>query len=153
MLNPNGEHPIDATTLARQMAELIDEKQGDDITLLDVSGPLVIADYFVIATARNPRHAQGMAADLARAAKHLGVTRRRTSGAEGESAWVLLDLDVVIVHIFQADARQFYDLESLWADAERVEFTPAERPATEAATPGVEVSPAWEAFPESLDDL
>lgn len=88
--------------------------------ILDVSGPLVIADYFVIATARNPRHALALARELEFTAKQLGIPRRNTAGAQNETPWVLLDLDEIVVHIFQEQTRSFYDLEGLWADVPRV---------------------------------
>ncbi len=92
-----------------------------------MSGPLAIADWFVIATARNPRHAQAIARELLKAAKASGSVNHRISGLEDEGGWILLDLDWVVVHIFVAEKRAFYDLESLWSDATRVTFTPRER--------------------------
>lgn len=100
------------------------EKQGADIEILDVSGPLIIADYFVIVTARNTRHARSIARDLETQLKHAGIPRRHTAGIDGDSPWVLLDFDEVVVHIFVGETRSFYDLEGLWADAPRLEFVP-----------------------------
>ena len=108
---------------------MIDERQGDDIVILDVSGPLAIADYFVIATARNDRHAQAIARELLRAGKAAGHLRRHAAGLEGESGWVLLDFDDVVVHVFVAEKRDFYALEALWSDVPRLDYAPKERPA------------------------
>jgi ribosome-associated protein len=136
-----GVQAIEAKELARQIAEVIDEKQGADIQILDVSGPLVIADHFVVASARNPRHARAIASEVVYAMKQLARPCRHAAGNEGESNWVLLDFDDVVVHIFQDEARAFYDLESLWADVPRLEFTPARRAAGDASV--------WESLPES----
>ena len=106
----------------------MEEKQGEDLCILDVSGPLVIADYFVIANARNTRHARAIASGVDYAMKQTGRLRRNAAGVTGESNWVLLDFDDVVVHIFQADARAFYDLENLWADVPRVAYEPSETP-------------------------
>jgi ribosome silencing factor RsfS/YbeB/iojap len=97
---------------------------------LDVSGPLVITDYFVIATVRSARQALAIAKELDASMKHQGHRRRNASNMDGdEPSWVLRDYDDVVVHLFQAEARAFYDLESLWADAPRVPFTAEPRTA------------------------
>lgn len=95
--------------------------------ILDVSGPLAIADWFVIATAKNARHAQAMAREILKAAKAGGSTQHRISGLEDEGGWILIDLDWVVVHLLVTEKRVFYDLESLWSDAPRLAFTPQER--------------------------
>lgn len=95
-----------------------------DIAILDVSGPLVIADYFVIATVQSTRQALSLARDLdAESKAQRGRRRRNASGLDGEvSNWLLLDFDDVVVHLFQPEARTYYDLEALWADVPRVPF-------------------------------
>jgi len=120
--------------LALALAELLDGRQATDIAILDVSGPLVIADYFVIATARNPRHASGLAQEIDFALKRGGRLRRNLAGTDGETNWALLDFDDVVVHIFVAEAREFYALDQLWADVPRVEFIPGEHDAAPTST-------------------
>ena len=100
----------------------------------------------MIATARNPRHAQSMARELGAFAKTIGLTRRGTSGIDNESGWALVDLDWVVVHLFDAERRAFYRLEELWGDVPRVPFTPAERPveAQRSTEPAADsVPPGW----------
>jgi len=110
---------------------LLDEKLAEQITILDISGQLVIADYFLIATVRNTRHALALHRDLDQAALRQHGRRRLNRGASDSesSGWVLLDFDEVVVQLFTAQARAFYRLEDLWADAPRLPFTPAPRPA------------------------
>jgi ribosome-associated protein len=120
--------PNPATTqTALAIAQHLDEKQATDIVVLDVSGPFVIADYFVIATVHSTRQAQALAKELDLENKATrGRRRRNTGGLETEeSNWVLLDFDDVVVHLFLPEARAYYALESLWADVPRVPFTPA----------------------------
>ena len=117
-----------ARELALALADLIDQKQGKDIAILDVSGPLVIADCFVIASARNARHAQAIGTELTLTMKARNRPRRNAAGTEGENHWVLVDFDEVVVHVFEEQARSFYDLESLWADVPRIPFTPSAKP-------------------------
>lgn len=131
-----------ARDLALALADLIDQKQGKDIVILDVSGPLVIADYFVIASARNARHAQAIGTEVTLALKAQGRPRRGAAGTEGENHWVLVDFDEVVVHVFEDEARTFYDLESLWADVPRIPFTPTPRP-----------QPVEEPGPDSIEPL
>ena len=117
-----------------------------------MSGPLAIADYFVIATARNHRHATGLARQLVYTLKQKGRLRRNAAGLEGENRWILIDFDEVVVHVFLEDARRFYGLENLWSDAPDVEFTPKERPAgaPDSATSGSFPDTGW---PDSMGDL
>lgn len=117
----------EAKQLALAIAQHLDGKQARDIVILDVSGPLVIADFFVIATVQSTRQAQSLAKELDLESKTTrGRRRRNTGGMETEeSNWVLLDFDVVVVHLFLPEAREYYGLETLWADVPRVPFTPA----------------------------
>jgi len=113
--------------MALAIAQRLDEKQATDIVVLDVSGPFVIADYFVIATVQSTRQAQALAKELDLESKATrGRRRRNTGGLETEdSNWVLLDFDDIIVHLFLPEAREYYGLETLWADVPRLPFTPA----------------------------
>lgn len=111
--------------LALRIAEVIDERQGTEVAILDVTGPLVIADYFVVATVRNDRHGAALARELIATLKAGGHLRRNAAGLDSETGWVLLDFDEVVVHLFTEEAREFYDLENLWSDAPRVAFTPS----------------------------
>lgn len=92
----------------------------------------------MIATARNARHANAMARELSMIAKTAGAAFRRLSGVDTESGWVLLDFDTVVVHLFDAEKRAFYALESLWSDVPRVPFEAKPR----AATPPAEDQPS-----------
>ncbi len=116
--------------LALHIAQRLDEKQAEDIAVLDVSGPLVIADVFVVATVNSTRQAQALAREIDQEVKGLrGRRRRNTGGLETEdSNWVLLDFDDVVVHLFLPEARVYYALEELWADVPRIPFTPAPKP-------------------------
>ena len=105
---------------ARAAALAIDDKRGLDIVVMDVAEMLQITEVFVIATGTSRRHA----VTLADAAKEqIGVdfdVRPLRSEGEEDGEWILLDFGPVVVHVFQEDTRKFYDLERLWADAERI---------------------------------
>ena len=107
--------------MALTIAERLDQKQAGDIVILDVSGPLVIADYFVVATVQSTRQGQALAKELDIEHKATRGRRRRNSGGMDteDSNWVLLDFDDIVVHLFLPDSRTYYGLESLWADVPR----------------------------------
>jgi ribosome-associated protein len=89
------------------------------VVLLDVRGVASFADYFVIASAMNPRHVRALMDTLE---KDIGRPGGRTRRAEGEveSGWVLLDYGDVIVHLFSPEMREYYALEELWSTAQEV---------------------------------
>ncbi len=109
------------------MAAFLVEKQAEDIAVLDVSRPLAIVDYFVLATIRSTRQSQAIARELDLEIKHLRGRRKRNQGGmeTEDSNWVLLDFDDVVVHLFLPEARTYYGLESLWADAPRLDLDAA----------------------------
>lgn len=128
--------PDPATTnLALHIAQRLQGWQATDVVVLDVSGPLVIADYFVIATVQSTRQAQALARELDLESKQeRGRRRRNTGGLETEASnWVLLDFDDIVVHLFLPEAREYYALESLWADVPRVPV-PAAAPIDDTPT-------------------
>ena len=108
-----------SVVLARACARAADDKKGEDTVVLDLRKLTYITDYFVITTAGNPRHVGAVAAAVAEEAARLNA---RTIGREGteDSGWVLLDFVDVVVHVFDAERRNLYDLGLLWGDAPRV---------------------------------
>jgi len=101
------------------LAALLDEKQGEEIVVLDVTGICPIAEHIIVVSARGQRHAQS----LADAALHLAKEKNFISfGMEGydTGAWILVDLNDIIVHVFQEDIRKFYNIEGLWSEGKRL---------------------------------
>lgn len=114
----------DPLNLARSCAAILDEKKITDLAILDVGDTLSITSYFVMGTGLNPRHLQSVVDHIERRLKESGVRRRGVEGYR-EGKWILLDLGDVIIHLFLAESRKFYDLELLWGDAERCDLAPA----------------------------
>ena len=106
-------------TIAKTSASIADELKGHDIVVLDVRKLCDITDYLVICTGDNRRQLRAMKVRLSEGIKKLGVKLLHAEG-EGESSWILLDFGDVVVHLFDAEAREFYDLELLWGDAPKV---------------------------------
>lgn len=99
--------------------EALDDKRAKDIVLLDLHEASSTLDYFIVATGESSLQLQAMEDGVKERLKTLGVLPK---GVEGPSQrWTLLDYGFVIVHLMSPEAREFYDLEGLWADAKRLE--------------------------------
>jgi ribosome-associated protein len=103
----------------------IKERKAIDPVLLDVGELTSITDYFIIASGSSTRQVQAIASHLLRKMRQAGF---RAMGVEGEAEgqWVLADFGDVVVHLFYEPVREFYDLESLWIEAPRIELLETE---------------------------
>jgi ribosome-associated protein len=90
------------------------EKKAYDLTLIDIGPSSSIADYFLICTGRSDTQVQAIAQSIEENLAAIGIRPRSIEGL-GRSQWVLMDYGDVVVHVFQEEARSFYDLERLWA--------------------------------------
>lgn len=107
-----------ALELAEFFCRIADEKKVADLVVLDVSRLTPITNFFVIGTCENPLHIEAVADEMEFKAKHeLGMLLRRSG--EPSSNWVVLDAGDVIIHLFNPELRDYYDLETLWAAADR----------------------------------
>jgi ribosome-associated protein len=97
-------------------------KQAEDVAILDVHGLIVITDFFVIASGTTDRQVKTIVEEVEKALRDLGRKPVRREG-ETEGLWVLLDYVDIVVHVFAEEEREYYDLERLWRDAPRVEWT------------------------------
>lgn len=112
----------DVDTWAIAAAHAADAKQGHDTVVLRVGPILGITDLFVITSAPNNRLVRAIAEEVElRVGADGGPKPLRTEGLD-DMRWVLLDYGDFVVHVFQDEARAFYDLDRLWADAERVDW-------------------------------
>ena len=97
------------------------EKKAKDLVILNVKEISGFADYFIICSGTSDRQVRAIAAAIQENLKTADIL---PLGVEGEAAgqWVLLDYDDVIIHIFLAPVRTFYDLERLWSEAPRMDI-------------------------------
>jgi len=107
--------------LARQAAELLLEKKGENVTILKLPKQVTLFNYFVIADALSTNHAQTLGKHIKEVMKKAKEPVLALDGLEAGS-WVLIDLGTVVVHIFQQPFREYYDLENLWPDAKKIEI-------------------------------
>ncbi len=108
-------------------AQTAADNRGQDIIILDMRELTPIFDYFVIANGTSRRQLHAMSEEIDHALEE-GLGDQRL-GIEGyvESRWILLDYGDLVIHLFEPETRKFYDLEQLWARAERVPFEPRAR--------------------------
>ncbi len=102
--------------LARTIIDIISDKKGEDILLLDTRAISFIADYFVVATGESERQLKAISDETQ---KQLKANSTRPLGVEGTAAsgWILMDYGSVIVHLLSPEMRDYYQLEKLWAKA------------------------------------
>ena len=105
--------------LLKMVENVLNERKGQNITILDVIGKTSVTDYMVLATSTSERHAKALSDYVVEKVKENGFTPLGIEGQQG-SDWVLVDLGDVILHIMTAQAREFYQLEKLWS-VDRVE--------------------------------
>ena len=106
--------------LVKVMVKALDAKKAENIEIIkiaDLPGN-VLADYFVIASGSSSTHVKTLAEEAEHALSLLGVEPK---GIEGRaSGWILLDYRDVVLHVFNAESRAFYNLERLWEDGETI---------------------------------
>jgi ribosome-associated protein len=105
---------------ARLAARAASAKQGEDVVILDVRELITITDYFVICSGSSDRQVKSIADEVVDQLKKSGTRPVRREGEAG-ARWVLLDFVDFVMHVFHQEERDFYRLESLWADAPVVE--------------------------------
>ncbi|MEP9354116.1 ribosome silencing factor [Xanthobacter sp. KR7-65] len=109
--------PDAAEILALVQARLEDDK-SEDIVSIDLRGKTSIADFMVIASGRSQRHVGAIAEHLIEALKAAGIKQVRVEG-QPACDWVLIDANDVIVHVFQPEVRNFYNIEKMWSGTPR----------------------------------
>jgi ribosome silencing factor RsfS/YbeB/iojap len=110
--------PVRPPAAAQELLELVlrtlEDGKAEDVVNIDLAGKTTIADYMVIATGRSSRQVLALAEHLEEA-----LSRRIRTSVEGKTQadWVLIDASDIIVHLFRAETRAYYNLEKLWGDA------------------------------------
>ncbi len=107
--------------LAKKAARLLDEKKAMKINVLKVDSISSLADFFVFATGTSNIHVRSLTDELEEKLKALGAPAPRIEGYRSNS-WILLDYGTVVVHVFTGEAREFYDLDRLWADGVKLDW-------------------------------
>ena len=124
--NQSGLDPSTMTVedVVQHAAQVLWERQARDIKILYVEELVGYTDFLIIASARNERHVEALGNTLERRMREIGMRSLSREGSKN-MRWGVTDYADFIVHIFQIDEREVYDLEGLWHEASEVEFTPS----------------------------
>lgn len=111
---------MDSITLAKKIADLIFNKKGYDVRILDLKEIASFADYFVICSADSDTQVRAIADEIDKSLRDEGLKCWHKEGYRAMN-WILLDYVDVVVHVFKKDMREFYNIEKLWGDAPVIE--------------------------------
>lgn len=108
--------------MADMIAAAANEKKAQDIIILDMEGISPVTDAFIICSANSTTQVQAIADNIEEQLAAKGVTLLHREGYR-DARWVLLDYGICVAHVFINEERNFYNLEQLWGDAKRREYT------------------------------
>ena len=109
----------EAKALAIKAAKILDNKKAQALSVIEVSDITEIADYFVICTGNSSTQVKAFADEVEFMLKQEGIMPGHIEGHQGRS-WIVMDYHSVVIHIFDPEARDFYDLESRWQDGRKL---------------------------------
>ena len=108
--------------LSKKIAGYLDNKKAKDVRIIKIDDLTVVTDYIVIATGTSTTQVKALADEVDfMVDKEIGKQPARVEGYESKN-WILLDYETVIVHVFHPQAREYYNLDKLWADGTEIEF-------------------------------
>ncbi|NLT57430.1 MAG: ribosome silencing factor [Clostridiales bacterium] len=108
--------------LAMAMAEILLNKKAIDVQVLRIGDLSVLADYFVICTGSSSTQVKSLAEEVESRLSERGIEPHHIEGHRSTS-WILLDYSSVVLHVFYQESREFYRLEHMWADAEKLDLS------------------------------
>ena len=112
---------IDTEQLSREIVELMWDLKALNPIAIDLRGRVSYTDFCIVGTGTSERHVRALGKHIHEKLTDAGWTPLSVEGLN-TGGWAILDFGDVIIHVFDADAREAYDLESMWVDADRLEF-------------------------------
>ena len=106
---------MDSRDIKGKIIEVLENKKAIDINEIEIGNITTVADYFIVCTGTSKIHIKSLTDELVKKMKEAGVDYYKVEGYD-TALWVLVDYGDVVVHIFNKEYRQFYNLERLWAD-------------------------------------
>ncbi|MCD8376006.1 MAG: ribosome silencing factor [Oscillospiraceae bacterium] len=113
---------MQAEEMVKEIVQALDGKKGQDIRVLKTGELTTLAEYFVLCSATSSTQIKALSDACEKRMKDLGEPPHHMEGHRG-GTWVLMDFSAVVVHVFNEEARQFYDLEHMWQDAEQTDVS------------------------------
>ena len=107
--------------LTKEIVKVLENKKAVDIKTIHITEFSIVADYFIIASGTSNIHVKSLADEVEFQLSELGVKPGHIEGRA--TGWILLDYGSVIVHVFTAESREYYNLERLWSDAQVVNLS------------------------------
>lgn len=120
---------MDSKKLALLCRELADQRKAENIIVLDMRKLSSITDFFVLATGTSEPHLRAIVDEIRDGLEEQHGLRPRAVDGTFQTAWLVLDYFDVIVHVMRAEARERFDLESLWGDAPKIRLRKRKSPA------------------------
>jgi ribosome-associated protein len=111
---------VAAIDLARYVIDMIADKKGEDIVLLDIRGQTLITDYFVLCSGTSERQIKAIVEGIRESIKKDYNKIPQNVEGESLSGWVLMDYGDIVVHVFSPESRAYYDLEGFWLERDAV---------------------------------
>ncbi|MBO5935005.1 MAG: ribosome silencing factor [Clostridia bacterium] len=112
---------MEANMTVEKIVKVLDNKKAEEIKVLKISELTVMADYFIIANGTSNTHVRALAEEVEAELSDVGVEPRSIEGRA--TGWILLDYSDVVVHVFTARDREYYNLERLWQDGEEIDVS------------------------------
>ncbi len=116
-----GDNMTNNNEILKIAVKAIDSKKGENIDVIKITDLTILADYFVIATGTSNTQVRALSEEVEFKLEEQGITPHHVEGRN--TPWVCLDYGSVVIHIFYKDQRDFYKLERLWEDGEKIDFT------------------------------
>ena len=108
---------------SKEMARIawnpLNDKKGEDIKIIDITGISVLADYFIIANGTSDSQVNALVDNVEEELHKAGFSLKQREG-QASGSWVLMDFGDIIVHVFDRENRLFYDLERIWKDGRTI---------------------------------
>ena len=105
--------------MARIAWNALNDKKGEDIKIIDITGISVLADYFIIANGTSDSQVNALVDNAEEELHKAGFSLKQREG-QASGSWVLMDFGDIIVHVFDRENRLFYDLERIWKDGRTI---------------------------------
>ena len=105
--------------MARIAWNALNDKKGEDIKIIDITGISVLADYFIIANGTSNSQVNALVDNVEEELHKAGFSLKQREG-QASGSWVLMDFGDIIVHVFDRENRLFYDLERIWKDGRTI---------------------------------
>ena len=116
------EKNISQNEIIETAVKALDSKKAEDIKVIKIKDLTIISDYFIIADGTSNTQTKALADEVEFKLKELGVEPRQVQGNNG-GGWIVMDYSDIVIHVFNKEQRDFYNLERLWRDGEDVDIT------------------------------